>query len=150
MCYVMQCKLYHLGISLVISCGLSDYPVLVCFHCFTVKVKNISDNSAHTLIRTHTTRAVPRDCKVSQAACPMYISCTFKMRFFSFSIGVRTLTPGDLGNNRSQTIMSNTKVVHINFPYISRLPTTIPLRDMTKNTFLTFRLPTTLTFDLKF
>ena len=34
------------------------------------------------------------------------------------SIGVQTLTPGNLGNYRSHTKMSNTKVVYINFPYI--------------------------------
>ena len=27
-------------------------------------------------------KSSPRDCKFSQAAYPMYISCTFKMRFF--------------------------------------------------------------------
>ena len=38
-------------------------------------------------------KSTPRDCKVSQAAYPMYISCTFKMRFFSFSIGGLNFRP---------------------------------------------------------
>ena len=49
-------------------------------------------------------KSSPRDCKFSQAAYPMYISYTFKMRLFSFSIGgPNFVTPGDLGNYRSQT-----------------------------------------------
>ena len=98
-------------------------------------------------------KSSPRDCKVSQAAYPMYISCTFKMRFifFSFSIGGSNLDPGDLGNYRSQTKISNTKVAYINFPCIL---TPVLLRlfvsEIWPKTRLTFRWPTTLTFDLKF
>ena len=46
------------------------------------------------------------------------------MRFFSFSIEGSNFDPGDLGNYGSQTKMSNTKVVYINFPYtLTPVPT---------------------------
>ena len=47
-------------------------------------------------------KSSPRDCKVSQPACPTYISCT--------------LGPRAILETRSQTKMSNTKVVYILTP----------------------------------
>ena len=59
----------------------------------------------HLAIITRYNKSSPRDCKVWQAAYPMYISCTFKMSMSHCQWGFRTLTPGDLGNYRSQTKM---------------------------------------------
>ena len=56
-------------------------------------VNNVTLMRCHNVVTT-LNKSSPRDCKVSQAAYPMYISCTFKMRFFSFSIGGPNFDPG--------------------------------------------------------